>query len=347
MFELPHQVMADQHALVTTHQLREAGFDRDGRRWLVEGGQLAPVTPRVLRLLGAPQTAAQRVLAAVLDAGPGAALSHTAALAWWGVPGFTLRDLHVTHPPPGPPRRGRPPDVTTHGRELPADDVRVLDSVPVVAPARALFDLAGMRGVPPARVERAVDNAWSLRLVSGRTLRAMLDRLARPGRSGVGVMRALLAERGLDYVPPASGLEARLHDILQGRWRTSLRQVDVGDEDGWIGRVDFADPELPFVLEVQSERFHGSLLDARADRERKARLEAAGFVVVEVADVDVWHHPDHVVEQVRRGRNEAQLRVLRRTGGRLRDDAPGSAPPPSSSGAGVVAEEGPVVGATR
>ena len=34
----------------------------------------------------------------ILDAGPGAVLSHGAAAAWWGLPGFDLRTIDITHP---------------------------------------------------------------------------------------------------------------------------------------------------------------------------------------------------------------------------------------------------------
>jgi hypothetical protein len=310
MFDLPHELMAKQHALVTTEQLLEVGFDKDGVKWLVRGGRLERASPRVLRLLGAPHTEAQTVLAAVLDAGPGSALSHTSALAWWKVPGFTLRELHVTHSRDGTHRPTRLAHTIHDVETLPEHHVRVLDGVPVVTPARALFDLAGMPRMPPARVERALDNAWSLRLVSGRSLHRAFGELARRGRPGIATMRGLLTDRGPDYSPPASGLESRVGEILRGRWPTSLRrQVDKGDDCEWIGRIDFVDPELPFLLEVQSERFHASLLDGRADADRRARLDAAGYVVVEVSDTDVWHYPDEVVERVRRGRNEAYLRV--------------------------------------
>ncbi|HEY8546188.1 MAG TPA: hypothetical protein VIL36_14110 [Acidimicrobiales bacterium] len=317
MFELPYDLMAKQHALVTTEQLAEAGFDHDGVKWLIRGGRVERISPRVLRLRGAPETEAQRVLGAVLDAGPGSALSHTSALAWWKVPGFTLRELHVTHDREGAHRPARLATAVHDKVLLPERHVRVLEGIPVVTPSRALFDLAGMPRTPPARVERAVDNAWSLRLVSGRTMRAMLRELARRGRPGIATMRALLADRGPDYVPPASSLEGRLADLLKGRWPTPLRrQVDKGDDGEWIGRIDFVDPELPFLLEVQSERFHRSLVDSRDDAARRARLEAAGYVVVEVSDEDVWHHPEEVVERVRQGRNEAYLRVLNGRRGR-------------------------------
>lgn len=302
---LPLGVFAEQHGLATTAQLHDGGLGHDDLEWFIEDGRLAGVSPRVMRLVGAPCSEAQRVLAAVLDSGPGAALSHTSALAWWRVPGFTLRDLHVTHPKDDV-RRQRLLADSKHAVFLPTEHVRVLDGVPVVTPTRALFDLASMPRMPPQRVVRAVDNAWSLRLVSGRTLHAMLRVLGGHRRAGLGTMREVLAERGPDYVPPASGLEGRVTEILKGRGRSPLRrQVDTGDDDGWIGRIDFADPDAPFRLEVQSERFHASLLDRQRDADRLTRLRAAGFVVVTVTDTDVWHYPDQVIEKVRQARLQA------------------------------------------
>ena len=307
---LPLELCAEQHGLVTVEQLRDAGIDHDELKWFIEEGRLAGVSPRVLRLVGAPCTEAQRVLGAVLDRGPGSALSHTSALAWWKVPGFTLRELHVTHPGDGT-RRQRRLASSLHDVVLPPLHVRVLDGVRVVTPARALFDLASMPRVPPQRVVRAVDNAWSLRLVSGRTMHRMLRELRGRRRAGIAMMREILDERGPDYVPPASGLEGRLIEILKGRGRSPLRrQVDTGDDDGWIGRIDFADPDAPFRLEVQSERFHASLLDRQTDTERLHRLRDAGFVVVTVTETDVWHYPDRVVKLVREGRNQAHLHTL-------------------------------------
>lgn len=312
MLENCLDVFADQHGLATTEQLADFGIRSPMVKGIVQSGRLAWLSPRVVRLVGAPATEAQRVMAAVLDAGPGSALSHTSALAWWKVPGFTLRELHVTQAKVRQKRLA----VSAHGGDLPAAHVRVLDGVPVVSPARALFDLAGMPRVPRQRVERAVDTAWSLRLVSGSTLLAMLHQLDGRRRAGLATMREIIEVRGADYAPPASGLEGRVIEILRGHSRVSLRrQVDTGDDEGWIGRIDFADPELPFRLEVQSERFHASHLDRQADAQRLSRLEAAGFVVVAVTETDVWHYPDRVIDLVREGRYRANVNVLKRRAG--------------------------------
>lgn len=124
-------------------------------------------------------------------------------------------------------------------------------------------------------------------------------------------MRKVLASRGENYVPPASGLEARVAQILKDHCISPLRrQVHTGDEAGWIGRVDFRDHEPPLVVEVQSERFHASLLDQQADASRIGRLEDAGFVVVTLTDVDVWHRAAKVVKLIREARWEARRHAV-------------------------------------
>lgn len=161
-------------------------------------------------------------------------------------------------------------------------------------------------------MERMVDNAWSARLVSGVTLHAMLDEIAQRGRPGIRVMRQVLSTRGLDYVPPASNLEARVIKLLrEGGLPEVRRQVDTGDAHGWIGRVDLRDSELPLIIEVQSERFHSSLIDRQLDARRIDRLERAGFVVVEVTDTQVWHKPHELLDAVRDGRRRAARRLRR------------------------------------
>ena len=199
---------------------------------------------------------------------------------------------------------------------LPEHHVVVLDGIPTQVPARALFDVAGTqrRGAElpwfVERMERMVDNAWSASLVSGATLHAMLGELAQRGRAGIRVMRQVLSTRGLDYIPPASNLEARVIKILaDGGMPPMRRQVNTGDGEGWIGRVDLRDPELPLVVEVQSERFHSSQIDRQLDARRIERLERAGLVAVQVNDIQVWHRPSEVLQAVRHGRRRARRLV--------------------------------------
>ena len=88
-------------------------------------------------------------------------------------------------------------------------------------------------------------------------------------------------------------------DILRSAGITVRRQVDLGTDGVWSGRVDFLVEGQPIVIEVQSERHHAALSDRRADAARRAGLEAAGFVWVEVWDHEVWATPAVVVARVR------------------------------------------------
>jgi very-short-patch-repair endonuclease len=128
----------------------------------------------------------------------------------------------------------------------------------------------------------------SMGLVTIASMRACLTELRRRGRNGTSVLDALLKERPLDYVAPATGLERRFIEVVGGDWR---RQVDSGGEL-WAGRVDFRNVVHPVIVEVQSERYHAALSYRRDDEARRARLEAAGFIVAEVWDRQLWHAPD-------------------------------------------------------
>jgi hypothetical protein len=298
-----------QHGLVTSSQARGAGLSSDGLAHAVRRGRLEWRTPTVLRVAGAPVTREQQLLCHVLDAGPRAALSHTTALMLWGVRGFVDGPVHVVrHRDEGDrPARGA---IVHEVRDLPADAIRVLDGVPLVVPALALLQLAGMRSCPLGRLARAIDAAWSDRLVSYATLNAWDERMAKQGRRGLRAYRALVQERGPTYTPPASNLEARFQAILRDAGRPPMRrQVNSGDGERWIGRVDFRDDPLPVIVEVQSERFHRGLTAERDDRERMAALERAGFEVVMVTDVEVFHHPEVVVSRVDTARARAACRA--------------------------------------
>ncbi|MDP1819033.1 MAG: hypothetical protein Q8K58_03965 [Acidimicrobiales bacterium] len=309
------ELASQQHGVVAVHQAEALGYTRRTRDVLVDGHRWARAAPRVLRLPGAPITDAQAALIAVLDAGPGAALRGESAAAWWAIPGNLLLPAQVVRPRSRRDLWDRV-GVAHQPLLLPADHVVVLQGIPTVVPCRALFDVAGTqrRGaeIPwwVERMARMVDTAWAMRLVSGRSLHAMFGALARRGRPGIGVMRQVLEDRGLDYVTPASGLESRVAQILRRAGQPPLRrQVDSGDGDGWIGRVDFRDASLPVVVEVQSERFHTSRIDAQLDAHRRSLLATAGFEVVEILEFEVWHRPQEVIRKVAEGRRRVAARM--------------------------------------
>ena len=284
-----------QHALVAIFQLRGLGASSTEISRLATDRRLERLTDRVLAVRGSPRTASQALMVAVLDASPGAVLSHPSAAHLWGAPGWRPEPIHVERHR-GVSRRGSPVARVHEVVDLLPQHVRLFDGIPVSSPARTVFDLAGM--VHPARAERLLDWFWAERLVDGRTLHQTLGELAERGRAGIATMRGLLESRGPQYVPPASGLERRFAEVVDTPLLPRLRrQVDVGGTT-WTGRVDFIAERAPLVVEVQSERYHTALVDQAADAARRAQLEADGFEVVEVCDREVWHEPQVVRDRV-------------------------------------------------
>ena len=304
-----HELAARQLGFVTRGDARTAGLSRAALRHRIARGDWIVHGPRVLQRAGPPWTKASPLMRAVLDAGPGAVLSHGAAAAWWGLPGFQLRPIDVTRPRglTGAPTvfADRVHDVLT----LSNDQVTTLEGIPIVRPERLILELCAT--AHSARAERALDTGWAKALFSGDSLRRTHKELAASGRSGIVLMRALLDARPRGWIPPASGLEARFMSIARdaclGQWR---RQVDLGSEERWCGRVDFLACDLPLIVEVQSERYHSALTDEAYDAARRANLEDAGFTVVEVWDTQVWHAKHEVIAAVREGIRRARaLRI--------------------------------------
>lgn len=289
------KLASEQHGVIARRQCRHVGADKSALRPEREGGLWEPLSPRVLRLTGAPFTTRSRVMAAVLDAGDAAVASHRTAAALWRLPGFELRECEVSRlhgTDYEPVLLGR----VHHPRLLPSHHTTVVDGIPVTTPARTVFDLAGL--LPPHRTERALDNAVAASPALLPVLHRMLPELARRGRTGITVMRGLLADRPIGSVVPASGLEARVVRLLDQAGIRTRRQVDLGGDD-WIGRVDLVVSGTNLVIEVDSARFHTSRLDRLRDERRDAELAAAGYQVLRVTEEEAWHVPAEVVRRVR------------------------------------------------
>lgn len=167
-----------QHGLITFKQLVEAGVPASTIVFWVASGRLVQVQPRVYRVEGVPVTWEQRVLAAVLAAGPGAAASHRTAAVLWGLLAGDVIEIVVP--------RGWTPDlrgVVVHQTRDPII-TSTRRGIPVTTPMRTLVDLGAVTAAPV--VQSALDTADVLRLCSIAAVEWELVRIARPGRRGAG-----------------------------------------------------------------------------------------------------------------------------------------------------------------
>jgi very-short-patch-repair endonuclease/predicted transcriptional regulator of viral defense system len=289
-------VAARQRSLFTRQQAAATGFNQEQVEHRLRTGRWLERHHLVYALVGAPDDDRTRLLAAVLAAQPRAHASHRSAAAIYGLPGFEIaRPPHVTVADHW--ERDRTPAVLHRTMFLPRHHQRVVDGIPCTSLARTLFDLCGTERY--GRAARAVDNALARKWVTIPALWNVLAETAARGRAGSRVLRALLRERSLAYVPPASELERRFCELAQRHGLPApRRQVDVGDSDRWIGRVDFLFGTR-LVVEVDGEEHHVSQLDREADAARDQALDASGRAVLRFTWWDVTRRPARVADAVR------------------------------------------------
>ena len=285
---------AQQHGLVSYWQARDLGLTESAIRHRRRTRLWRDVFKGVYRLTGVVETPHVRAMAAVLAGGRDAVLSHTSAAALLGLPGFTLDPVTITIPRS---RRALEGVRVEQSLALPAHHRRVVVGIPCTSVARTAFDLCG--SVRPERAERALDNALARRTMTVPAAWRVLDDLAVQGRAGTVLLRTLLTERGVRFVPPESELEAQfLKLVTHYRLPVPERQVDLGDADSWIGRVDFVWRAARLVVEVDGAAFHDGLLDRRADEGRDARLRADGWRVRRFRWSDVVDQPERVADEI-------------------------------------------------
>ncbi|MEP6954114.1 MAG: type IV toxin-antitoxin system AbiEi family antitoxin domain-containing protein [Solirubrobacteraceae bacterium] len=260
---------ARQGGVVSRAQLIEAGLRAGGILRRVRAGRLHPVHPGVYavghRALG--QTG--REWAAVLAAGPGAALSHRSAGARLGIRPWSGRvELTV-------PRRHRPIDgVRLHRtRSLHPDDITLdEDGLPCTSWARTIVDLAELLSVHD--LTRVLERSAVQRCYDGRALAAAMTRAN--GRRGLRTLLAALAlghhrmpqstrsdlEELFLRVARGMGLRPRLNRWMQvsGVWM---------EADAWF-------PAERVVIELDS-RWHDTAGARERDAVRDAALAAAGI----------------------------------------------------------------------
>lgn len=292
------EVAPVQHSVFSRGQATEAGFSRDAIRHQLRVGAWRRLHRDVFALVGAPDVPMTRVMAAVLAGGDGAIASHTTAAGLYGLPGFTLEPVVLTVERPRNPRLI---GATVHrSLAIPGHHRHRIDRIATTTLARTLFDLCG--SVHALRAERAVDNALARKQVTHAALWRVLDDLADHGRAGSALMRELLEARGGRYVAPESELEARFVDLVRAFGLPEpRRQVDLGNADHRIGRVDFVWTNARLIVEVDGRRHHSAHLDIAADTARDAALGAAGWRVERLTWRDVT---------VRRSETATHLRGL-------------------------------------
>src|SRR5690242_6483804 len=144
---------ARQYGVVTRAQLLEAGFSGGAIDGRIASGLLRPLHRGVFAVGHRALTREGWWMAAVLSAGPGAALSHRSAAAFWAIRSDTRRRIEVTVPR----NRRSTSRVEIHRARTRDDETQDENGIRVTTPARTLFDLAAV--VPFHQLEAAFNEA--------------------------------------------------------------------------------------------------------------------------------------------------------------------------------------------
>lgn len=286
-------VVRHQHGLVTSEQaVALLGAFRQ-RRWVTEG-RLISAQPGVFRLVGAPETWHQALMATQLASG--GIISHRSAAELWGLlrPGG-----HVEASiPPGNTPRLRPPAVVHRIKDLHPELATEREGLTLTDPVRTIVDLGLV--VPTVLVAAALRRGISGRLVTLKDARHIRELLGRQGRNGTGILGEVIDVHVLDGEKSESELESRLLDL---RRRFDLPMLTVQHEV-WacgrcIARVDAAYPALKLAIEVDGFEFHSTPEAFQRDRTRQNELVALGWTVLRFTWKDITQHPERVATTIR------------------------------------------------
>lgn len=256
-------------------------------RWLhrqVATERLICVHPGVLRLPDLKMDLDARFRAALLQAGPDAALSHTSALEIYGL----LEDwdhgtIHVAVPRAGVRSC---PGVSIHKR--PRGVVERVDGLPVVSPKDALvggadlIDITNLRFPAMKAVQIGLLSPGGLADLAGVPMRA----------------RAVIRLVGEEALAGAeSGGEANYYRLLlDSHLPVPKLQKWVNTSEGWK-RIDAYWEELALGCEIDGERFHGDKQARDRDRTRRNAIQATAVKLFDFSVEEVMRSQRRVLEE--------------------------------------------------
>lgn len=277
-----------QWGVVARWQLEQCGISSTTiSRWAA-AGRLHRIYPGVYAVGHRAICTEGRLLAAVLYAGPGAALSHASAAHWWEL----LPSLPSTTDVTSPRRRRSLPGVRVH--HLPGFERLMHRGLPVTPVARTLLDFASV--APLDLVRKAVAQADFRRRID---LEA-IDAITGVGRPGSARLKEALALHRPEYARTLSPLEDRFLDLCR-RHRIPTPQVNV-EVCGF--KVDMLWRTEHLIVELDGVAGHDTDAQRTRDRHRDLTLRRAGHSVLRYSWHQVALQAAEVAADVRRALRE-------------------------------------------
>lgn len=288
-------VASQQHGLLHRSDLKALGVSDQAIQRRVARGILVRRGPTVFTFAGTPTYPRQRLLEAVFAVGNDALLSHDSAAFEWGL---IQREPRICHVAIGRWNRTHHASLAVHeSLDLESSDYTVLDGIPVTKPARTVVDLGA---TSPWLVERALSSGLRNELFAPRDVDLFVKRVAKRGRSGVGVVRPLLQMHQDVSGRTESLLEDRFLRVLFDRGiELPAAQFEVHDDDHrFVCRADFAYADRQLLIELDGRSYHSDTKAFQRDREKQNRTQTLGWTTLRFTWFDVHREPDRVAEIV-------------------------------------------------
>jgi very-short-patch-repair endonuclease len=287
--EVVARLAGRQHGVVARRQLEAIGLSASAvGRWATEG-RLHRVHRGVYAVGHPVLTVNGRRMAAVLAAGPGAALSHASAAALWEIRATSATRIDVSVRSVA--GRGKRPGVRIHrAAQLRGDEITVQQGIRVTTVARTLFDLAAT--LSPRALERALDEAEINQLYD----RTSLDALA---RTHAGERGARALAQALDDDADPTLTDSELEELMLALCRE--HDLPRPKSRAWVAglRVDFLFPASRLVVETDGYRYHRTRRAFERDRERDAILARAGHRTLRFTHRQLTREPGLVGATIR------------------------------------------------
>ncbi|HVE94366.1 MAG TPA: hypothetical protein VNB24_05550 [Acidimicrobiales bacterium] len=259
---------------MTRAQALASGVSEDQLYRRIRSGTWESPQPRVYAPAGMAYSPERILLAACLSVNHGAmAFGRSAAWLWsadrWHA---TPASLEIVVSRDQDPRlRG----VIVHRfADVNLTEPSFRRGVPVTNPLRTAVDLGAVAS--PATVLAFIEDGRRAKLFRIPAVIAELERIARRGRDGAGVLRSVLDELNVLGSWPPSRLEAKALALFRSLGLPDPLREMVWGADGEY-RLDFYWPRFGLVVEVDGWSFHSSDEARGRDLKRQNALVLAGL----------------------------------------------------------------------
>ena len=286
------EIATSQHHLITRDELIDCGWSDEMIDTRVSTGIWQRIHAGVYQIDRRPPTWESKLMAAVLACGPGARVSHRAALVLWQMDGISRAPIEVTMPFGN---LAVPEGVLVHRSRRSTPKAEHSD-IPVSGPERTLLECCRFLG--PLIVGKALDSAIRRNLTNLDRMWLMLTNEGGRGVTGTRRMRLVLGQRAHDTATD-SGSE---FELLYHMQKALLPKPELGFELLAAGgrRVpDFIWPDLGKAVEVDGVDAHDSADRLDDDLVRQNELMDLGLEIRRFSARRVRRDPAGVVAQIR------------------------------------------------